>query len=498
MIPDEKEITDIIQNNMTDNLICRALEMRPEEITKYICGLANVAGGYVLIGAEIDNGILKVLGFQLAFDMKTVMDAVAGKLKGNILFEYRYVRVLGKNVYAIKVDKAEQNVLLNNIFYCYKNNGVAVCQTSKENPSTLFISYTECDAPIVDIIEKKISEKLQNKIRISRYTGLEYKDSFKVFMDTIQDHDFVLTVVSDTYLRRQACMYEVGEIIKDHHYKDKLLFVVLTEKERKYYGKNAPEKIEADIYKGAVSKLEYTRYWQKKYEELEEAMKQINDYEATRQATYDLQIIGQIYRKDIGEFLQFLSDENGKSFQKLYDNNFEELVKWIYPRYKSNIFDKCDCFDVLLHNTIERLHCITKTDYNQIALGIKTDSHMAGLMVFADDIVEHKQRYRLVVMDGLMARSYVTGNCILVNDVKKEPGYFCAVFQTKSEVVLPIKHGEKVIGVFNSESEEKNYYNQEMIIQLEKVLGDFADKMIELGYVGNMAQNDVPYVHISI
>ena len=48
MIPDEKEVIDIIQNNMTDNLICRALEMRPEEITKFICGLANVEGGYVL------------------------------------------------------------------------------------------------------------------------------------------------------------------------------------------------------------------------------------------------------------------------------------------------------------------------------------------------------------------------------------------------------------------------------------------------------------------
>lgn len=330
MILDEKEVIDIIQNNMTDNLICRALEMRPEEITKYICGLANVEGGYVLIGVERDNGILKVKGFQLAFDMKTVMNDVSKKLKGKILFEYGYIYVLAKNVFAIKVEKSEQNILMNDLCYYYKNNSIEVCQENKKNPSTLFISYTECDAPIVDIIEKKISEKLQNRVKISRYTGLEYKDSFKTFMDTIQDHDFVLTIVSDTYLRRQACMYEVGEIIKDHHYKDKLLFVVLTEKERKYYGKKAPDKIEADVYKGATSKLEYTRYWKKQYEELEEAMKQINDYEATRQATYDLQIIGQIYRKDIGEFLQFLSDENGKSFQKLYDSDFDELTKWMY------------------------------------------------------------------------------------------------------------------------------------------------------------------------
>ena len=55
-------------------------------------------------------------------------------------------------------------------------------------------------------------------------------------------------------------MYAVGEIIKEHHYKDRLLFVVLSEKERKYYGDNAPEKIGLDIYKGAGERLEYVDY----------------------------------------------------------------------------------------------------------------------------------------------------------------------------------------------------------------------------------------------
>lgn len=32
-------------------------------------------------------------------------------------------------------------------------------------------------------------------------------------------------------------MYEVGEIIKDHHFNEKLIFVVLSENERKYYQK---------------------------------------------------------------------------------------------------------------------------------------------------------------------------------------------------------------------------------------------------------------------
>ena len=198
-----------------------------------------------------------------------------------------------------------------------------------DEPITLFISYTECDAPIVDIIEDKIKERLKDRIKISRYTELQYKDRFMAFMNTIQDHDFVLTVVSDTYLRRQACMYEVGEIIKDHHYKDRLLFVVLSEKERKYYGDDAPEKIEPDIYKGPRERLEYVDYWKRQYKDLEKKMIDINDFEAVSKASVDLKIIGQIFRKDMSEFLDFLSDENGKSFEKLYVNNFDEVIAWL-------------------------------------------------------------------------------------------------------------------------------------------------------------------------
>lgn len=327
---DEKEIANIIHNNVTDNLICRALELRPGELAKYICGLANAEGGYVFVGVEKDNGILRIVGFQLAFDMNTVVDSVPRNLQGYFLWGYGYVNVLGKNIFAIKVEKAEHRILADNIYYFYKNNDVEVRQLSEsKGPSTLFISYTECDTPIVGIIEGKIREKLQDKIRISRYTGLEYKDSFKAFMDTIQDHDFVLTVVSDTYLRRQACMYEVGEIIKDHHYRDKLLFVVLSESERKYYGDNAPEKIGPNIYSGAMARLEYIEFWKEKFDKLQEMMSSIGDYEATSEATRDLKVIGQIYRKDMGEFLHFLSDENGKNFQKLYENDFEDIINWI-------------------------------------------------------------------------------------------------------------------------------------------------------------------------
>lgn len=216
-----------------------------------------------------------------------------------------------------------------------KKNGLELINSTKLNKSsTLFISYTECDAPIADIIEEEIHKKLKDEIKISRYTELNYKDSFKQFMDTIQDHDFVLTIVSDTYLRRQACMYEVGEILKDHHYKDRLLFVVLSENERKYYKNNAPNKIGANIYGNAKLRLEYIKFWKDEYDSLNNYMKSIDDFEAIKEEAQDLTIIGQIWRKDIGIFLKFLADENGKSFRELIENEFKDIVDWIKAKNK--------------------------------------------------------------------------------------------------------------------------------------------------------------------
>ncbi len=326
----EDRVSYIVENNVLDNVICRALELRPIELAKYICGLTNNTGGYIFLGVEKQNGRMKKVGCQKTFNVAGVIEMVKAQLDNEISMKYGFVSVGGVDIFAIEVKQSDKIIWLDGKYFVYENNDIEEKVVNQnDEPITLFISYTECDTPIVDIIEKKIKERLKDRIWISRYTELQYKDSFMAFMNTIQDHDFVLTVVSDTYLRRQACMYEVGEIIKDHHYKDRLLFVVLSEKERKYYGEDAPEKIGPAIYKGPEERLEYVDYWKRRYDNLEKRMREINDLEAVSKASVDLKIIGQIFRKDMSEFLDFLSDENGKSFEKLYVNNFDEVIAWL-------------------------------------------------------------------------------------------------------------------------------------------------------------------------
>lgn len=365
-----------------------------------------------------------------------------------------------------------------------------------EKKPTLFLSYCQKDSCIANIIESQLCLETNNGIRISRYNRLPYKESFKLFMNSIQEHDFVLCIVSDSYLKSQACMYEVGEIVKNQNYVDKLLFVVLGEEDRKYYTDDSSDLVAARVYGSETNRLVYVRYWKKEYEELKKKIDEIDDPEAITRSSQKLKEIGRIYRNDISEFLTYLAENNGKNFDELYLNNFIDILNWIFPKWESKMFIKCTNYTELFAKAIQEIWDVTGTDYNQIVLSSKISSHENGLVVYADNISEKKQRYRLVIMEGIIGRAFATGNIINVKDAEKEKNYFCAVENTKSELVVPIQFQGNVIGVINSESEKKDYYSELIKNRICNIANNLSIALNRLGYISTISFNEIPYIHI--
>lgn len=329
----QKNAFEILEKKILDNVICRNLELKPGVIATYIAGLFNESGGYVFLGVEKEETHYIINGISKTFQLSNIIDIALSKLSATIAVDYSFINFKGKDIFVIEVAKGSERVLCDEEFYLYKSNNVIKAagepEQSDEQTSdkpTLFLSYKESDTPVVNLIENSIRRLTNDGMSISRYTRIPYKASFKEFMNSIEDHDFVLCVVSDGYLRSQACMYEVGEIIKDHHFDEKLLFVVLSESERSYYPEDFTGKIAADIYGGEVKRLQYVTYWKEKYDELNAFMRSIDDFEAISEATRSLKEIGQIYRNDISEFMKYLAENNGKTFDQLYKNEFKDLL----------------------------------------------------------------------------------------------------------------------------------------------------------------------------
>ena len=81
---------------------------------------------------------------------------------------------------------------------------------------------------------------------------------------------------------------------------------------------------------------------------------------------------------------------------------------------------------------------------------------------------------RLKLGEGLLGRVAQTGRAIISPDVSQDPRYFAARKRTRSEMVAPIVSNDKVIGVFDLESDELNAYSEDDLAVLQMLTSQVA------------------------
>ncbi|MGI8542489.1 MAG: PP2C family protein-serine/threonine phosphatase [Aridibacter sp.] len=81
---------------------------------------------------------------------------------------------------------------------------------------------------------------------------------------------------------------------------------------------------------------------------------------------------------------------------------------------------------------------------------------------------------RLKVGEGFIGYVAETGESLISDDVTKDERYFPARLRTKSEMVTPIISNDKVIGVFDLESDKLNAYDQDDLSILQMLASQVA------------------------
>ena len=111
----------------------------------------------------------------------------------------------------------------------------------------MFLSYCQKDKGIADIIDTKLP-RIERKIEITRdIRAVGYGESFSAFMQTIADKDFVISIVSDRYLKSRNCMYEVCELMRDRRFKEG--------KEKKFM-RNVITKLDMAVLKAKIALMQ--------------------------------------------------------------------------------------------------------------------------------------------------------------------------------------------------------------------------------------------------
>ena len=150
-------------------------------------------------------------------------------------------------------------------------------------------------------------------------------------MQTISDKDFVISIVSNRYLKSRNCMYEMCELMRNRKFKEKLLFLVVDDKDEKYcYPNDRPqdgEKIGAHIY-DPIKQVDYLKYWKEKEAEMDNIIREIDDPVISQNQNIELEIIRKI-EGNIKDFMKDLSDRKGIRFEEMLASNFKDMINFI-------------------------------------------------------------------------------------------------------------------------------------------------------------------------
>jgi hypothetical protein len=138
---------------------------------------------------------------------------------------------------------------------------------------------------------------------------LGYKGSLEAFKRRIGRGQCIILVISDGYLRSENCMYELVEVHKNKHLRERIFPIVLAE---------------AQIYK-PIGRLNYIKHWDKQIEELNHAIKDVEIVSNLSGITADLDKYT-IIRASFDHLTDLLSDMYTLTSESHQANGFSTLI----------------------------------------------------------------------------------------------------------------------------------------------------------------------------
>jgi hypothetical protein len=203
--------------------------------------------------------------------------------------------------------------------------------TSKKEIPKIFISYCWKDGDTVDSIDSSFRDFgliLERDIRDApNYT------SIKDFMKKIKYSDYVILIISDSYMKSQNCMFEILELLKKDDYKYHIFPILLRTDISNIYSNDAL--------------IKYSSFWNETYDKLDADSKILRPEEKV-EIDSRLRIIGSI-KQSIGIFIDTLQDLKAPSFEDLTRTNYRAIREVILPSsryFNYDLFDRCKrCLD---------------------------------------------------------------------------------------------------------------------------------------------------------
>lgn len=296
-------------------------------ISNYISALANSEGGTIFLGV-MDNGLdIIAKGYSGNTPDKSKSSELLGGFDSFEIREINKTTTSGSSrIIAIDVEKSNSGVRFQDRLYKFKDNYTN--KLEEIYPIQIFISYNRKTSKYADVIQENIEKNYGFKVKINRDNQLQYKDNIDEFMKSIKENDIVISLITSPYLKSEACMYEITELMKDDSYQKKFAFIILSQNDLQYTSLvDNIEDLVPTIYDR--KRYDYITYWSNEKAFYIDKMKQLeSSITAITELSATIKRVGRI-TDEIGSFLNDLNNLNGKDFYTMYQEDFSDIKNMI-------------------------------------------------------------------------------------------------------------------------------------------------------------------------
>jgi tetratricopeptide (TPR) repeat protein len=175
----------------------------------------------------------------------------------------------------------------------------------------LFLSYSWNDQKYADYLDSDLSKI---GIGITRdIRDLDDYKSLKSFMQkAVLTSEYVVVLLSDSYLKSKNCMYEALQIYQDVKYSEKIVSIVLPDARYIY---------------DPIERTKVVKYWMEKFDVLDAKVKELPIHK-NKELLSDLESYDEIARMS-GNFCSHISDRKNVSFEDLREQSYSPLLNYI-------------------------------------------------------------------------------------------------------------------------------------------------------------------------
>lgn len=184
--------------------------------------------------------------------------------------------------------------------------------------TTIFLSYTHADKKIADVVEMQLLKSGYDVKRDIR--DIEPWDDLDEFMKSIRKQDYVVLLISDQYLHKENCIYEVYQLLKDDNYAQRTFPIVIPFTEQEQY--ECEKNNKSTFMFETEYRIEVLRFWSDYLRRLDEKLVDI-----PREFTAEL---NKKYR-NIGNMVQSLM----VLFEDIFDKKCLGMIEREYAKEDS-------------------------------------------------------------------------------------------------------------------------------------------------------------------